>query len=264
LIYTPIYKGILITPNLWHDSTIHNIEQFIIADYSFKMEFISPKLRLGMFVEQCIFQSLNNDPGIQILAKNIQIIENNLTLGEIDCLLKQGNEIIHLEIAYKFYLFDPNVSPEEINCWIGPNRKDSLIEKINKINHKQFPLLFHTQTNKELHKMNIEMHTIQQKVCFKAQLFVPYSSTKKSYISINEECIEGFYYSRSELDVLKENTFFIPTKLEWTAIPSQHNKWISFESLIDQISPSLFAQKSPMIWYKNKKGIISKCFVVWW
>jgi hypothetical protein len=31
-----------------------------------------------------------------------------------------------MELAYKFYLFDPSISSEPINNWIGPNRNDSL------------------------------------------------------------------------------------------------------------------------------------------
>jgi hypothetical protein len=34
-----------------------------------------------------------------------------------------------MELAYKFYLFDPSISSEPINNWIG-NRNDSLQEKL--------------------------------------------------------------------------------------------------------------------------------------
>jgi hypothetical protein len=34
-----------------------------------------------------------------------------------------------MELAYKFYLFDPSISSEPINNWIGPNR-NSLQEKL--------------------------------------------------------------------------------------------------------------------------------------
>jgi hypothetical protein len=48
-----------------------------------------------------------------------------------------------MELAYKFYLFDPSISSEPINNWIGPNRNDSLQEKLEKLKTKQFPLLYH-------------------------------------------------------------------------------------------------------------------------
>ena len=53
-----IIEGILQTPNLWKESKMMNIPQIVVDDKQFQKDSISIKLRLGMFVEQCIFQSL--------------------------------------------------------------------------------------------------------------------------------------------------------------------------------------------------------------
>jgi hypothetical protein len=259
-----IHKGILLTPNLWKESAIEGILQIEINDYSFKLDSISAKLRLGMFVEQCIFQSLENNQDIQVLAKNIQIIEKTITLGEIDCILNQNEEHIHLEIAYKFYLFDSKHSQTELNCWIGPNRKDSLVEKIQKIKGKQFPLLYHTQTAEKLSELAISIENIQQKVCFKAQLFVPYLFKKEIYQFINPECIQGYYYTERQLKELKDQTFFFPQKLEWTVIPHQYVEWMSFDLFTNEITSQLQNERSPMFWSKDKKGNLAKSFAIWW
>jgi hypothetical protein len=65
------------------------------------------------------------------LYENIQVIEDKKTIGEIDFIIEDKNtkQVIHMELAYKFYLFDPSISSEPINNWIGPNRDDSLQEK---------------------------------------------------------------------------------------------------------------------------------------
>ena len=259
-----IHKGILLTPNLWKESAIGGILQIEINDYSFKLESIPTKLRLGIFVEQCIFQSLENKQNMQVLAKNIQIIENTITLGEIDCIIHQNEENIHLEIAYKFYLFEPKRSQTELNCWIGPNKKDSLAEKIQKIKKKQFPLLFHRQTAERLSELGISIEYFQQKVCFKAQLFVPYLFKKEIYQSINPECIQGYYYTERQLKELKDQTFFIPQKLEWAVIPHQHVEWMNFDLFTNEITSQLQNERSPMFWSKDKKGNLSKSFAVWW
>src|SRR5690606_30252079 len=125
--------------------------------------------RLGMYVEQVMFQALQNDPSIEIIDKNVQIIEDNITIGEIDCLFKEKGVYTHLEIVYKFYLLDLAISNDELECWIGPNRKDSLIEKLNKLRDKQFPLLYHQRTRNALNQHNLVPDQFNQKVSFKAQ-----------------------------------------------------------------------------------------------
>ena len=49
----------------------------------------------------------------------------------------------HLEYSYKFYLFDHKLEQPFINCWIGPNKKDGLNQKLKKLKENQLPLLHH-------------------------------------------------------------------------------------------------------------------------
>jgi len=259
-----IIKGIMQTPNLWKGSELLNIRQFIIDGSDFQLEPISSKLRLGMFVEQCVFQSLENNSNYNVLAKNIQIIDNNLTLGELDCILKHNSSIVHLEIAYKFYLFDKTHNENELHCWIGPNRKDSLIEKINKLQEKQLPLLQHPKTVEKLNILKIPTEHIEQQVCFKAQLFVPYSNSGNNYQMVNNDCIVGLYYTLPELANLKPNKFYLPSKLEWASITTESVNWMNFELFMIEIEKALSNSKSPLFWTKDQKGNISKCFAVWW
>jgi hypothetical protein len=49
------------------------------------------------------------------LYENIQVIEDKKTIGEIDFIIEDKNtkQVIHMELAYKFYL-DPSISSEPI------------------------------------------------------------------------------------------------------------------------------------------------------
>lgn len=257
-------KEIIATPNLWKHSSIFNIEQLEISPTSFSDQPISDQLRLGMYVEQVIFQSLESYPNLEILAKNVQIIENNITIGEIDCLYRQHDICTHLEIVYKFYLFDPKKSLNELSCWIGPNRKDSLIEKLNKLKEKQFPLLYQPQTKKVLSQLNIDSEKIVQKVCFKAQLYVPFNHVKEKFELINSNCLVGYYYRLNELEYLKDCKFYIPSKLNWIKRPTQHLNWINSSMFLDEVQLLLNEKRSPLCFVKDKKGNLSKIFVVWW
>lgn len=217
-----------------------------------------------MFVEQVIFQAIENDTHSTIIAKNLQIIENSITIGEIDCIYQNENELVHLEVVYKFYLFDPSISDNQLECWIGPNRKDSLIEKLNKLRDKQFPLLHHKKTKEELAQLNLATEEINQKVCFKAQLYLPVNFTVDSIKTLNKDCVAGFYYRFNHIDALKDCKFYIPTKIEWVSILSSNISWINFDTFKQQTKTLIKEKRSPLCFVKDKKGNLSKFFVVWW
>jgi hypothetical protein len=109
-----------------------------------------------------------------VAFENIQIVEEQKTIGEIDFIIEniKTKQLIHLELTYKFYLFDPNLSSETINNWIGHNRNDSLKEKLERLKTKQFPLLYHNCTKSTLH--TIEINEVSQPLYLLVSLFIPY------------------------------------------------------------------------------------------
>jgi len=62
-------------------------------------------------------------------------------------LFLEDEKPIHLEIQFKFYLYDAALGTTEIDHCIGPMRKDSLNEKLSKLKEKQLPLLYANETN---------------------------------------------------------------------------------------------------------------------
>ena len=92
-------------------------------------------LRLGHLVERIVSALIKSSTNYKLLFENIQVIEDKKTIGEIDFIVTNKNtkKLTHIELAYKFYLFDPNISSEPISNWIGPNRNDSLEEKLEKV-----------------------------------------------------------------------------------------------------------------------------------
>jgi len=248
------YEGFLKTPQLWEGSLL-GLQQINLPQINtLQLTTSILQKRLGHRVEQFVFHELENNTNCQITATNLQIIENKITLGELDCMLQYHNISIHLEIVYKFYLYDQTVGNTAIEHWIGPNRKDSLIDKLTKLKNKQLPLLQHPTTQLTLKNININIEKMKQQVYFKAQLFVPIHLLQHSFLTINKECISGFYISFSKLSTLKNNFFYIPTKLEWLIKPHQNTQWISFEKFRLQILPFIKNNQSPMCWIKSKKG----------
>ncbi len=230
---------------------------------------ISPYLVLGKRVEHFMSYYLQNDTPYRILAQNIQVFDNKITLGEIDFLIqhRHSRQVIHLEQVYKFYLYVPKASLYHNDPWIGPNYKDSLQQKMDKLSQKQFPLLQHPKTQDLLHELGINSSTIEQHLSFKAALFVPYYAPFCEDHSINKACIQGYWMRLDEFETNKffqDQQFFLPQKQDWGSAPIHHTNWKSYSIILEQIKISLANKRAPMCWVKQKGGSYSKLFIVWW
>ncbi|WP_439152383.1 DUF1853 family protein [Winogradskyella sp.] len=262
-----LFLGYQKTPLLWNSNKILDIDQYspkhTPADYSLKPEV--KKLRLGKWVEKFVIHQLNNDYRIEVIAENVQIKNEKITIGELDVLFLEDDKPIHLEIVYKFYLYDEPIESENpLDKWIGPNRNDTLVYKLKKLKEKQLPLLYQNETQYLLTKHDIEMSALKQHVCFKAQLFIPFHSDKKDISPLNTLSVIGWFISFDRIHQLENYEFYIPKKLEWLSEPILGVKWQSFLIAKEEISNFIENGQSPLCWLKNSKNELLKCFITWW
>ncbi|WP_405567643.1 DUF1853 family protein [Polaribacter sp. Asnod6-C07] len=259
------YDGFLQTASLWKSNVVLELHQFKIEPKSVKIDInIDEKLRLGKYIERFVSYQLEQEKDINILCENIQIQQNKITLGELDCIIKKDEKPIHLEIIYKFYLFDDSVGTTEIEHFIGPNRKDTLVEKLIKLKEKQLPLLYSNECKSYLESIKLSSEKITQQVYFKAQLFVPYSYKNIQLKTLNTDCIGGFYINQKELKAFNDCKFFIPSKKDWLVNPHQNVKWLNFTDFKEESAEYLVRNFSPLCWIKKENGEIFKFFLVWW
>ena len=258
------YSGYLNTPCLWENTPLLGLEQLdtSIVQYKPYKHITNLNQRLGHRVEQFVFHELSD--AVDIVAQNIQIKDAKRTIGEIDCILTHDDSPIHLEVIYKFYLYDESVGHSELEHWIGPNRNDSLIEKITKLKQKQLPLLYKPETASLLKKLNFNVSDIKQQVYFKAQLFVPHALHGIPLRQINNACIAGVYITYTVLDTLSQYQFYLPQKLDWLTEVHTDVNWQTFEDAKPFISTLILKQKSPLCWLKSPEGDLQKLFVIWW
>ena len=260
------FKGFINTPVLWEDCFEENLNQLKLSfeDYNSKIDTAFNEKRLGKLVEQFVFAQLNAHPNIQKVIQNIQIIENKITLGELDCLFQYLNDYIHLEIVYKFYLYDELNGPLEIENWIGPNRKDSFKYKREKLLHKQLPILKHPKTLEILSSMSIKLEDIYSRVLFKAQLYIPLKLKGKVFRAINNNCIVGYYMGMNEFKNNTNCTFYMPVKLDWLIEPHVDVQWLSIAEFTPLLENEMMQFRSPLCWMKKTDGTIEKIFIVFW
>ena len=265
--FTDRFKGFQNTPLLWDFDAVESLVQFKISSSRnmYNAERHQKKLRLGKWIEIFTAFQLQQIEGIEFIAENLQIKNNKQTIGELDLLLLKDEKPIHLEIAYKFYLHDDTQEySNPLDYWIGPNRTDSLMLKLKKLSNKQLPLLYKPETKSLLKTLGFDSQNFEQFVNFKAQLFVPFDIKKIDFCALNEECVTGFFVHFNNIDVLKNNHFYIPSKLDWLVEPKANVEWLNFDDTLPLLQVYIDKKQSPLCWLKNGNNQLSKCFITWW
>jgi hypothetical protein len=264
--FKEMFQGFQSTPLLWGSNAVYGLNQFLPEKTKnpFVSKLSTKKLRLGKWVEVFVNFQLKQNSNIQIVHENLQIRKDKITIGELDVLLLKDQQPIHLEIVYKFYLYDTKQTYDtKLEYWIGPNRNDALISKLNKLKDKQLPLLYNTQTAKIIEKNDFDIDISKQCVCFKAQLFLPHTNDSIAIEPLNKKCVSGYHIPFEKIHELRDKLIYIPSKLDWLIIPTNNMSWLKFDDAIKQIKLQIDTKKSPLIWVKQDIGI-HKYFITWW
>lgn len=273
-IFNQLY-GFLQTSPLWKGNQLFDMEQFEIpriklpksAEFYNSLPNLATQFVLGKRMEIFFKEILNLSKNYEVSLNNRQIFRDKITLGEIDFILQDFKNVqqIHVELVYKFYVYDPSFS-NELDRWLGPNRKDSLQQKITKLKTQQFALLQQPETVNTLAQYDINTSKLIQKVCFKTNLFVPRSLLKKEFQLINNECIAGYYITLQEFmkEEFKNHLYFIPPKQDWPVLPGYNQNWDSYLNIQEKLSSLLNINRAPLIWRKINNQTFERFFIIWW
>ena len=264
------FLGFLNTPSLWLKNAsftriFHTTNDVVVNSLE---EIPEPRnLVLGKRMEEFFRFYVERFSEEEVLAFNEQIIREKTTLGELDFLLKNSrtSEIFHVELVYKFYLYDPVFSEDEIQRWVGPNKRDFLVRKLERLREHQFPLLHHPATATLLGRLQIPPEEVVQKLCFKANLFVP-RSLRRAPEEVNPKAIQGFWIRQDEFtaDEFGNSQFFSPRIQDWPILPRHNNTWFSFTDFSTQVQQFLKQKQSPLVWMKSGDNKFARFFIVWW
>ncbi len=264
---TEILNSFIKAPELKIHSEIYPFQNFNfskeeITDHKFQF----PKNSIiGVQAEACFEAYLIYSKHYKLLISNLQIEGERETLGELDYIVQDltTNEVVHIELACKFYLYDGKADVSEEEKWIGPNRKDSLYDKLEKLKTKQFSLISSKRTIQKLESLEVNIPTSQE-LCFKAFLFVP-KKTNLDIFPINfKHCIVGYWISQSDFENEDHDAVYaIPNKKQWLLPWNYITTWFSFSEIKLEIKTHIEKERSPLI-YKKTSIKIERFFVVWW
>ncbi|QKX06228.1 DUF1853 family protein [Aquimarina sp. TRL1] len=230
---------------------------------------IPPNEVLGKRVEQLFEYYISCHPHYTLIAKNIQVFRQKITIGELDFLLldTHTDTVLHVELVYKFYIYDTTVRHSHpLANWIGPNRKDALLEKTEKLLQKQLPLLYKEETRNHFISLGIDPSMIRQQVCYFAQLFPPLSAPSYSSPYIHPDAIQGHWISYPTFlsAAYHHASYYIPSKKDWICQPTAQTPWYSYQIAKELIQAQIDQQKAPMVWIKRPNTPPAKLFIVWW
>lgn len=268
------YEGFLKTPSLFKDSfddlDFFHVSQNTPRQTTISENFTIPEsIRLGQRMEYYFQEALNESKDYYILAKNLQIVHNKKTLGEIDFLIKdlKTGQVQHIEMAYKFYLLTPDKKKKWPKQWQGANLRDSLHKKLKKIKNNQLPLLFKNECQSYLKKLQLQSTPITQKICLKGQLFLPLGYTGSLPDSLNLKAIVGNWLRFDQLKKVGAHKalVFIPPKNDWVTIP-HHSwvQWLDFETAQEILKQMNLQQEATLVWLQFPGGELQRHFIVGW
>jgi len=189
--------------------------------------------RLGKYFEALWQFTLTHHPQIKLKAANLQIQDNHRTLGELDFIIEEGDNCIHLELAVKFYLYVPELNKgETLQGWIGPNCNDYFEKKLKRLSSHQLTLPTNPTAQSLLTQKNLTIDSSE--LILKGVLFKPLitkiDATKVDNAIIDspllsEHHLEGIWLYQHQLaDFLPVTEFWQPLdKMGWMT-PCHNNK----------------------------------------
>lgn len=115
---------------------LHNIAQSLFFNEEPKdFPDLSQIHKLGLLFEDYLLGMTS--PGTLKYYRQ-QVVENGLTLGEVDFVFENPMELAHVEVAIKFYM--QYTQGDQLHFY-GPNAKDQLTLKLQKLTNHQCRLL---------------------------------------------------------------------------------------------------------------------------
>jgi len=229
-----------------------------------------PTRRLGHYFESLIAFWLTHRPDTQLIATNLQVQNEQRTLGEYDFLfLDAGAAICHWETAVKFYL---QLEPlAEQHSFIGPGTRDRLDLKLDRVFQHQL-LLGQSQAGLQALPRGIRLDKAQAFI--KGYLFYHASAPGKFAVNgVSAAHLSGWWvrHTRESLpQASADSRWIIQPRLRWLAparLPDDADVMVH-ATLIDKLDERFSAGPEAVLVFEMKRAAtggwheISRGFVV--
>ncbi len=271
-----LWRGELAGMKQFHLDSIR-IDQFGNSEMNLAISQIPQRTVLGKRAEYYFKFLVEHSTNYQLLLSNVQVFKGKVTTGELDFIIreKKSSTIFHVELVFKFYIYDPDVPPSEkwmdnpcteneLARYVGPNRRDNLLKKLKKLKSHQLPLLYTAETQLALKDLKINSNSIEQRVCFLARIFIPQTYWSHDFKYINKQCIVGYYVNYEAFAKAEtQNTYILPPKSEWINAPYLiKEKQYIFKELVPLLKERIADGYASLLWMQIETGGWEQFFVV--
>lgn len=130
-----------------------------------------PSRRLGVYFEQLYRFALEHFMECDLILQNQPVRDAQRTIGELDFIVRRRRDALfeHHEIAVKFYLgFVPSQAAAD---WWGPDSRDRLSHKLDRLLSHQSRLSEHLPARTLLQHHGIDQ--VRPRICLRGYLFHP-------------------------------------------------------------------------------------------
>ena len=192
-----------------------------------------PDQRLGARFEALWQFFLQRHSFYTLHAANLQINGQGRTLGALDLLLEDHHrgEVIHLELAVKFYLhYRRSQEAARLADWIGPNPDDNLAIKVSHLLCDQLPLSELEQARAAIRQRGLPLPTRRVGI-MKGYLFSPPDDSREPGPPVNAGHLRGRWCHRAQLAGLQARY----PGLRWGVVDRNH--WLDPSPAVADSAP---------------------------
>jgi len=200
------------------------------------------KLRLGKYAEELLNFYFQESAALEVFGYNIQLIDEKLTVGEIDFLLKDtvNNEFIHLELAIKFFL---QIKIGVEYQWIGPSTKDNLTKKKGKLLNHQLKL---TEHHKALFPEAFQSTVFTPQLLLKGAEFIHFEAYQPTPYPLTN----AWWIHVENLEKIEKQNFqfvIVPNRKDWIFPFNKRLEKHAFNELKREIQDFLLLQNEILV-----------------
>ncbi len=214
---------------------------------------------LGHRFESLLAFFFSNSPQFNLLHRNVLLMQDKNTRGEIDFIVEdlENHELLHIEVACKYYIGQHNTSAWR--DWIGPNGHDSLMLKMEKL-HQQVRI-FSTVPGKIFLEEN-KLAQPNSMVLLKGFFFHHFSRMQHAVppVDAHPHYNSGWYIFDHELSVFNDSIsqWLVLPKTYWTCpyrFPVSQIPVLSGKEMTEKVRAEIQrTQKAQMVMQVNVEG----------
>ncbi|HIN85385.1 MAG TPA: DUF1853 family protein [Myxococcales bacterium] len=206
--------------------------------------------KVGLRFEALVLFWLTHGSQYTVLGHNLQVHDSGRTLGAFDFIVQsRDGSVEHWELAVKFYL-QARVS-EEWDAWVGPNGRDRLDLKLNKMVDHQLALSKTAEGRAVLSTLGV--NEVRQRAFVKGMFFVPWQGEHAWPTGAEAASSTAFWLRHSELrdyaEKYPDSIFMSHEKPRWLAPGSYDSdigdnaaQWAAKVSKQEFVRPQMFTQ----------------------